>query len=342
MWSYAGKRVLFITTKNLDYLRNTQEIQWIEKTAEAVTILGSREKSYAKRLLYIYRKLLTMSLRSIDAVFIGFAPQLILPLFGCRFRKKTVDIDFFISVYDTMVCDRKKFRNGSIPAKLCHWVDQKTIRRADHVISDTNAHGDYFASEFQVERQKIETLYLEADLAVYYPRPQEKPAELQDKFIVLYFGSILPVQGVDVIMETIRQLADRPELHFYIIGPMDEKIPKAEAENATYIPWLSQAELATYISRADLCLAGHFNRDNGKANRTIPGKAYIYEAMQKPMILGDNPATHERYHEGMDGITFVEMGNPTALTQAILDCKAQQAQQVQASQKKTEKEVVTL
>ena len=173
MQSYQNQNVLFVTTKNLDYLRNTQEIRLIEQTAKSVTVLGSREKSYAKRLLHVYGKLCTMSMKPFDAVFLGFAPQLVLPLFAHRFRKKTVDIDFFISVYDTMVCDRKKLRPGSLGAKFCHWIDTRTLKLADHVVSDTNAHGDYFSAEFGKARSAIETLYLDADTSIYYPRPQE-------------------------------------------------------------------------------------------------------------------------------------------------------------------------
>lgn len=88
MQSYQNQNVLFVTTKNLDYLRNTQEIRLIEQTAKSVTILGSREKSYAKRLLHVYGKLCTMSMKPFDAVFLGFAPQLVLPLFAHRFREK--------------------------------------------------------------------------------------------------------------------------------------------------------------------------------------------------------------------------------------------------------------
>lgn len=320
MQSYQNQNVLFVTTKNLDYLRNTQEIRLIEQTAKSVTVLGSREKSYAKRLLHVYGKLCTMSMKPFDAVFLGFAPQLVLPLFAHRFRKKTVDIDFFISVYDTMVCDRKKLRPGSLGAKFCHWIDTRTLKLADHVVSDTNAHGDYFSAEFGKARSAIETLYLDADTSIYYPRPQVKPQELKEQFIVLYFGSVLPVQGVDVIMQAMALLADDPRIHFYFIGPVDQKVTPTESPNITYIRWLSQPELAERISQADLCLAGHFNKENGKANRTIPGKAYIYEAMKKPMILGDNAATRERYTDGMPGITFVEMGSPEALRDGILQC----------------------
>lgn len=324
MQSYENQNVLFVTTKNLDYLRNTQEIRLIKQTAKSVTVLGSREKSYAKRLLYVYGKLCAMSMKPFDAVFLGFAPQLVLPLFAHRFRKKTVDIDFFISVYDTMVCDRKKLHSGSLGAKFCHWIDTRTLKLADHVISDTNAHGDYFSVEFGKARSAIETLYLDADTSIYYPRPQVKPPELKEQFIVLYFGSVLPVQGVDVIMQAMALLADDPRIHFYLIGPVDQKVTPAESDNITYIRWLSQPELAECISQADLCLAGHFNKENGKANRTIPGKAYIYEAMEKPMILGDNAATRERYTDGMLGITFVEMGSPEALRDGILHCMEEQ------------------
>lgn len=40
----------------------------------------------------------------------------------------------------------------------------------------------------------------------------------------------------------------------------------------------------------------------------ISAKAYIYHAMGKPMILGDNPANHELF-DGDNKVTFVEMGN---------------------------------
>ena len=53
--------------------------------------------------------------------------------------------------------------------------------------------------------------------------------------------------------------------------------------------WLMQEDLASHIAFCDLCIAGHFDARIKKAARTIPGKAYIYRAMNKPMILGDTP-----------------------------------------------------
>ena len=80
----------------------------------------------------------------------------------------------------------------------------------------------------------------------------------------------------------------------------------------------STIDASKHIAAADLCLAGHFSGNIMKAKRTIPGKAYIYEAMEKPMILGDGMANHELFNADEKHI-FVEMGNPKALAGAIRD-----------------------
>lgn len=319
MMDFKDKNVLFVTTKNLDYLRNTQEIELIKKTADNVQIIGSDSKSYPKRLIKVFASLLKVSRRSFDTVWIGFAPQLVLPFFAWKFKKKEIWIDFFISMYDTMVCDRKKFKEKGLIAGILHWFDSVTLKKADHVIVDTKAHGKYFVEEFKALPDKINVLYLEADLSIYYPRPQRKPERLAGRYVVLYFGSVLPLQGLDVILEAVNLLKNHKKIYFILVGPIHEGYNKPKGENIEYHDWLSQQDLAEYISYSDLCLAGHFNKNINKAKRTIPGKAYIYHAMEKPMILGDNTATHELFTDSMQGIHFVEMGNPKKLAEKITE-----------------------
>lgn len=308
----SGKRVLYITTKNLDYIRVTQEINLLQDMADSVTVIGSSAKSYPKRLAHVYASLMKQSMASIDVTFVGFAPQLIMPFFYGKLKRKPVIIDFFISVYDTMVLDRGKFAPGSLMGRFCHRLDKNTLRRSDYVVCDTVAHGQFFAAEFTESISKLRVLYLEADDSIYYPRPMEE----HDTHKVLYFGSILNLQGVDVILEAIEHFKDRVDFSFEIIGPIREGMSRPTGPNITYIDWLSQQELAEHIAQADLCLAGHFSGTIMKAKRTIPGKAYIYEAMGRPMILGDGPANHELFESDHNHI-FVEMGNASALASAI-------------------------
>ena len=312
-----GKRVLFITTRNIDYIRNSQEKNLLEKNAESVEFIYSTKHSYPLRLLDIYGNIVYEKVKGLfhkgkiydcNIVFIGFAPQLVLPVFKSFFHEKNIIIDFFISVYDTMICDRQKFRDGGVIAKICKFFDEITLRFSDYVITDTKAQADFFIKELGAVSEKIETIYLEADEKIYYPRTQVKSDELKDKFVVLYFGSILPLQGVDVVLETIRKLKGRDDIFFDIIGPIPQSLQKPIQSNVRYTDWLSQEELAERIASADLCLAGHFNGSIAKADRTIPGKAYIYEAMKKKMILGNSSANRELFREdAMHG--FVTMGD---------------------------------
>ena len=315
--SIRNKRILYIATKNSDYLRLTQEIRLLREQGNEVDVIASPSKSYPKRLLYVYRRLLTVDMDRYDLSFTGFAPQLVMPLFGWKLSRKPVVMDFFISMYDTLCFDRKKFRPQSIPGKLMKLIDKRTLRRADLAICDTKAHGRYFCEEFGFPQEKMRALYLEADTSIYYPRETAK----NEYFTVLYFGSILPLQGVDVILDAIKLLANEKGLRFIVVGPLGKNGRRTGEGITEYIEWLTQEQLAEKIASADLCLAGHFNGSIMKAKRTIPGKAYIYRAMGKPMILGDNAATRELYSENEEGIYFCPMSDPEALAELILSIK---------------------
>lgn len=307
------KRVVFITTKNIDYIRNLQEQEIIKKEAKEYYVIGSKSKYYILRMLYVYVLLLFFNFNKVDVVFIGFAPQLVVPLFTWRMRKKEVICDFFISLYDTFVFDRQKFHKDSFFARILKKLDMYTIQKSDYLIADTQAHKAYFCEELGAKEERVEVLYIMADATIYYPRTVER-TEYKNQFLVLYFGSILPLQGIDVIVKAAKLISDEA-IVFYLIGPVkDAKLPK----NVVNVPWMSQTMLAEHIAMADLCLAGHFCGNIDKARRTIPGKAYIYEMMEKPMILGENPATHEIFQEDEKHF-FVEMSNPQALADKIIE-----------------------
>ena len=95
MISFNNKSVLFITTKNLDYIRNNQEIELIKKDCKSLQIIGSKKSSYFFRLIEVYFNILITSFKKFDIIFIGFSPQLIVPIFRYKFKKSYLIIDFF-------------------------------------------------------------------------------------------------------------------------------------------------------------------------------------------------------------------------------------------------------
>lgn len=312
-----NKSVLFVTSKNLDYIRNTQEIELLKNYAKKCDIIGSKNKNYLIRIIYTYIKLVCTLFYKYDYIFFGFSPQLYFVFFPFIKKDKLI-IDFFISMYDTFVDDRKKISKDSLMAKILHKIDEYVLKKASFVISDTKAHRNYFINEFNISLNKFIVLYLVADTSIY--DLNKYPKKIKDNyFYVLYFGSILPLQGIEVILEAMKLLRDESEIKFIIIGPINDKfkINDDEYPNTQFISWLNQEDLAKRISQADLCLAGHFNKKIGKANRTIAGKTYIYEAMNKPIILGDSDANRELFKEDSMHY-FVEMGDAFRLSQLIL------------------------
>lgn len=311
-----GKKVLFITTKNMQYIRNSQEVRILESEAEKVEKISSLRRSYFLRILEIWWKLLWVDMSEYDVAFVGFAPQLVFP-FYYKLSRNVLIIDFFISVYDTLVNDRKKLKPNSFGGVMTHRLDEYVIKKADIIITDTKADASYFINEFEGNEQKFETLYLEADNSIFYARAQNKRSDLKNKYVVLYFGSILPLQGIEIVLKMVELLKEQSNIYMQIIGPISKKYCRPMQSNVEYIDWLPQEQLAEYIANCDLCLAGHFHGEIDKAKRTIPGKSYIYQNMQKPMILGDGDANREIFQESSQ-VYFVKMGDAELLKNAVL------------------------
>ena len=311
-----GKSVLYIATKNLDYIRISQEISLLENSGANISVICYNDKNYIRRCLKVFSKLMFHSCRKYDIIFVGFMAQMIIPLFHWKWRRKPVITDFFISIYDTLIFDRKKFRQKGVASFLFKWIDRVTVRKSSYLIADTQNHALYFEEEFHADLQNTYILYLEADEKIYHPMAISKPPEWVDKYLVVFFGSILPVQGIEVLLEAITLLKEFEWIHFLIIGPIDPQHKNNSSDTVTYIDWLPQKDLAQKIAMADLCLAGHFSSTVNKAKRTIPGKAYIYQAMRKRIVLGDSPANHELFKED-NGHYYVKMGDSQALAVTI-------------------------
>lgn len=355
-----GKNVVYITVKNKDYIRTRQIEKILTENAASFRIYSSEKKSPIKRALDLRRRLGKISFKEFDVIVVGFLPQLIMDkVVDIAFGDRAIDIakggkqdfklcvvaDMFLSLYDTVVWDRKLVRPGGFIANFCKSLDKKIVEEADLVLTDTKADADYFAKEFEGDREKFEVLYLEADRTVDSPAVLSEVSTNSDVRRVLYFGTGLPLQGTDIVTDAFRMLVN--ENNSGNIAHINDYLSKKTKEDSTvdvweikcvyiggtkymskeqqsfltsgqieYHEWLSEPELMEQIERADICLAGHFKAEIDKADRTIPGKAFIYEARGKKMILGDTTANHEIFKPD-DRHIFVRRGSGEALSECI-------------------------
>jgi glycosyltransferase involved in cell wall biosynthesis len=200
---------------------------------------------------------------------------------------------------------------------LAFWLDRSSCARADRVLLDTQAHADYFQHTFNVPGIKLGSLFVGCDEGIFYPRQR-----LSTTPLVLYYGSFLPLQGIDVIVRAAKLLERRSNVHFRIIGAGIEStrihalVNELDVRNVSFLPPVPLEQLPEHIQEASICLGGHFGT-SAKASRVIAGKTFQCIAMGKPTIVGDNSANRELLRHGQDA-WFCKMNDPQALAEAIL------------------------
>ncbi len=344
------KNVVFITVKNKEYIRVTQIERLLKQEALSYIVYSSEKNNPLTRAIDINRRIKKTDFGSTDVVILGFLPQLVWKTVNKKITSSRVKIkdgnksevpiiaDFFLSLYDTICLDRKLVSSKGLVAWLLRKLDRRVLAGAELVITDTKADADFFASEYDINRDKFEVLYLEADNSIFsegkahghyagqsddaHGETSVKSAEHDENLKeVLYFGTGLPLQGTDIVLKAFDEISSDEQIKCTYIGGTKgitkELLGRLSANpNVELIDWLSQEELSKRIEAASLCIAGHFNAKIDKADRTIPGKAYIYEAMNKAMILGDTRANHELFTEDERHI-FVKRGDSSALAGAI-------------------------
>lgn len=278
------------------------------------------------RILKTYLRLILKyrSIGNYDAIIVGYAGHL--DIFLARFlnllKRKPLIFDAFLSLYDTAVKDREIISPASFKAKLLHLTDTWSCRIADAVLLDTPAHIDYFVTEFGLPAGKFHAIPVGSSLPVH--RSTRTPAGNSNKLNVLYFGSYIPLHGVDVILKAAKILQDKDNgaVVFTLAGTgqtlrdMKGLASKLELTNVNFIDrFVKEEELAGLISTADICL-GIFAGSN-KALRVIPCKVYNCLAAGKPLITAKTSATDGVLTHN-ENVYFCNSGDPESLANAIL------------------------
>jgi glycosyltransferase involved in cell wall biosynthesis len=308
--------VLFICTREREYVRNEVILACLGRKY-SVREITSSSRFYPVRIAEVALRFIFSRVKH-DAVFAGFLAQPLMPLLRL-FSRKPVVFDAFISLYDTLCFDRKIFRANSLIGRFCRWLDQRSCDWAGAVTTDTLAHAAYFSETFNIPRDKFHRVYVGANEHAFRPAPAVLPD--RGEFTVFYYGTYLPLHGIDYIIRAAKLLEGRKDIRFEVVGRGGEKekilglARSLGLANVTFTDWIPYAELPAAISGADICLGGHFSGVE-KAGRVISGKTFQFIAMGKPTIVGDCKASRELFTHG-ENACLCKMANAEALAEAV-------------------------
>jgi len=236
-----------------------------------------------------------------------------------------VIFDPLASRYETKILDWKRKDPYSWTAWWNFKIDSLAFKLSDLVLADTQAHKNYYCQKYGLAGDKIEVLPLGYDSDLYKPPVARQPQPEEATFEVLFFGSFLPLHGVEVIIEAAKMvLAKDPSVAFRLIGS-GQTLAQAMAlvsewklANVHFEGWIPQHLLPLKIDSAHICL-GIFGQGE-KTKRVVPHKIFQSMALKKAVVTLRTPAAEE-FFSHKENIYFCSKAEASQLAQVILELK---------------------
>jgi len=242
--------------------------------------------------------------------------EMLIPIRLITLGKKLV-FDEFINLVEWVVYEHKKIPSGSLGEKILKSIYKFWIGTTSLILTDTVSHADLSAKMMHIPRKKYIPLIVSTDEEIFNGDGAVRQNSTTT-FTVFYYGNMLPLHGVDVVLEAMRCLGNK-HVELTLIGgdeSTEELVKRAinSGANITYKSWVNFNELPRYMQEADVCLAGPFG-DTFQSQYVITGKAYQFLQMKRPIIVGNNKESH--LFTDKKNALIVEQGNPEALARAI-------------------------
>jgi glycosyltransferase involved in cell wall biosynthesis len=303
-------RVTYFGTWERGYPRNEQVVAALRATGVEVDLVHedvwTGEHKFAtgvSALPRLFAAEARLAFRRIDpsssAIIVGYPGHT--DVWSARRHRKPVIFNAMLSLYDTLVEDRRRFAVGSLPARALRALDRAALRAVDLVVADTDANATFLAEYAGIAKPAV--CYVGAEERLFKPawrRPE--------RFCALFVGKLIPLHGVDVILEAAERL---PHIPFRLVGSgqLDELL-RDPPSNVEHVGWIDYIDLPSEYARAG-CALGVFGT-SAKARRVIPNKAFQALAVGTPLVTAATEGVSELLEDRRDALLTSSSGESLA------------------------------
>ena len=251
-----------------------------------------------------------------DSYLVTFRGYEILPFVLLLSGRRPVYYDEFINPVEWFVHEHHRFPPSSRRARMLRAAFRSMMRRCTGVLADTPSHADYSATLMDLPRSLYHPVAVGTDEATFHPIGKAWPT---DRLRVLYYGSMLPLHGLEIVLDAARALADDERVSFTFVGGDDDDaraIAAAGADGARvgHRTWVPYAELPALFAEHELMLGGPFG-DTVQSRYVVTGKTYQFLACALPTVVGENLESWPFLDRG--NALVVRQGDPAALAATI-------------------------
>ncbi|MFX0186839.1 MAG: glycosyltransferase [Candidatus Hodarchaeota archaeon] len=328
------KNVLYIGKYSRNYARNYIFINGLRKQNINVYEFNANDYKYGKinELKYFIKNFKKLKNLDIDII-LFYSEKAPIPFIFAKIIALVKNVplihDIYISKLLTFYYDRKLKKTDKIKIipKQFYWLyyyllDFLECCLSNYIILDTYSHIKYFHEKFKVSLKKLRRVFVGAIDKIFYPI--DKKENEGNSFIVGFYGTFIPLQGIEYIIKSANLLEKYKDLTFIIIGKgqtyeKNRKLARIlKIKNIEFIDPVPMERLPELMSKFDIGL-GIFG-NTIKALHVIPNKIVGCIAMKIPVISSDTPAIRELFTNNHN-IILCERANPGSLARAILKLK---------------------
>ena len=314
------KVCLVVSYRDPGYIRTRSLKAAIEYLSNAELFDATNERRGLLRYFETLWKMLRIRLTNNPDVYIlGFRGHEIFWLVRLIAIGKPLIFDEFMSPSDALLSEGKAGLLGRFAGVLIFPFEWLCLHCSARCLTDTVLHRQFIADRFAVSEHKIDVVYVGAvpsDIgAAEHQDGDDKPLS------VLFYGTFLPLHGMDVLLHACKLLEGKP-IEFRIIGGKGKALAQFQRllkelnpGNVVHDTWVDFDELQTsVIPNADLCLGGPFG-GTPQATRVITGKTFQFLAQSKATVIGrvDEPVAFVDRRNCL----LVEQASPESLANAF-------------------------
>ncbi|MEZ7891752.1 MAG: glycosyltransferase family 4 protein [Candidatus Wallbacteria bacterium] len=291
---YIGKKFLRQSYNGFDLLRTyiyaTPNKGFLKRLVGHLTFAASSFLGYAK-----YRKEINADIAIIESppLFMGFTAIALRLLFGLKYVFNVSDVwpdsavelgmlknKFLISCSSAL--EKASYYYSSAVACVTRGIisniENKNVAREKLFFLPNGVDTDFFSSAkdkdgfYDLEKREFINKF-----------------ELEDKFVVLYSGTLGISQNLGFLMDIAEKFRDNEKIKFLIVGDgaerekLIQKKEKLNLKNVCFERLIPKAKMPALIASAGACVVSLL--DIPVFRGALPSKMYEYMAMQKPIVM---------------------------------------------------------
>lgn len=258
-----------------------------------------------------------------NAYLLTFRGYEILPFLLLLAWPKPVIFDELVNPIE-VVTEHRRLHRGSIISQLMRlWTVFEgmyyfLLSRCEAILADTQSHAEYSHSLSKLPRSRFYVIPVGADETVFHLLA--KPVKKTQGFQVFYYSNMLPLHGVEYVIQAALELRAKPSINFLLAGNnnlIKKQITYAQKQGAhiTHKNWINFNKLPETAAAAGITLVGPFG-NTLQSQLVVTGKTYQFLACGAPIIVGQTKV-NGLFHDRVNCLVAAQ-GDSTALVNSIL------------------------